>query len=183
VDLAYQDTPTVTFRALAPVRWETIEVGHLDAVTSLDELEHLAQRAWQIHRDANRSVNDAEWMVRIALTGPCPLWAELRNSEDRDLLATELCDMLGVLDVVVTTAGIHPVIPIEEHRLRTDVLGEVLRLCDSVRQGETTLPKLDRGALVGVTNDDPGALRDYIKSLLGGAEGELAARLLEDTTS
>jgi exonuclease SbcD len=183
VDLTDRETPGVSFRSLAPVRWETIEVDHLETVTSLDDLERLAQIAWRTHHAATESSNGTEWMVRIALKGPCPLWAELRNSEDRDLLATELRDILGVLDVVVTTAGIHPVIPIEEHRLRTDVLGEALRLCASVRCGDTTLPNLDRGQLVGITTDDPDALRDYINDLLDGAEGELAARLLEDSAS
>ena len=62
-------------------------------------------------------------------------------------------------------------------------LGEVLRLCDSVRRGDTTVPQLDRGGLVGAINDDPDALHDYIKRLLDGAEGELAARLLESDSS
>ncbi len=183
VDLADRGNPAVTFRSLAPVRWDTVEVDHLETVTSLDEVERLAQLAWRTRRDSDPGGNGTEWMVRIALSGACPLWAELLNSEDRDLLATELRDILGVLDVVVTTQGVHPVIPIEEHRLRTDVLGEVLRLCDSVRRGDTTVPKLERGGLVGATTDDPDALHEYIKRLLDGAEGELAARLLEGDSS
>jgi len=183
VDLADRDAPAVTFRSLAPVRWDTVEVDRLETVRSLDELERHVQLAWRTRRDADPGANGTEWMVRIALTGACPLWAELRNSEDRDLLAKELRELLGVLDVVVVSTGVHPVIAIQEHRLRTDVLGEVLRLCASARHGDSTLTSVDRGSLVGLTADDPVVLHGYVKSLLDGAEGELAARLLEDEPS
>jgi DNA repair protein SbcD/Mre11 len=183
VDLSERDTPAVTFRSLAPVRWDTIELDRLEAVTSLDELERHAQEVWRARRDSDPGTNGTEWMVRVVLTGACPLWAELRATEDRELLARELSEILVALDVVVITEGIHPVVPIEEHRVRTDVLGEVLRLAESVRQGDTTLPHLDRSSLVGFTSEDPNALDDYVGHLLEGADGEITARLLESDPS
>jgi len=39
---------------------------------------------------------------------------------------------------------------------------------------------VDRGDLVGLATDDPAALAAYVRTLLDGAEGEVASRLLED---
>lgn len=70
--------------------------------------------------------------------------------------------------------------PLDEHRLRTDVLGEVLRLSDDLRNGERSIDHLLVGALAGAPSDDPIALRAYVRDLLDGADGELAARLLDE---
>jgi hypothetical protein len=183
VDLADRTAPIVSFRPLAPVRWDTLTVDRLDTVTSLDELERHIQVAWTARRGADPGTTGTEWMVRVVLVGPCPLWAELRTGEDQELLAGELRSLLGALDATVITDGVHPVVPIEEHRARTDVLGEVLRLSDTIRRGERTLTTLDPSTLVGVTSDDPVVVAAYVRGLLVDADGELAAHLLEDAES
>ncbi len=182
MDLADRDAPLVTFRALAPIRWETLEVAGLDGVGSLDELERHVQVAWRAARDADPGRNGTEWMIRVALMGPCPLWSELRTEEDREVLGRELREILGGLDVVVLAEGVVPDVPVEEHRERTDVLGETLRLVDTVRRGETRL-EVDVASLAGITVDDPAAVDAYVRSLLGGAEAELVSRMLGGRTA
>lgn len=179
VDLGDRGAPLVTFRPLAPVRWETLEVDRLVDVASLDELERHVQVAWRAQRDADRGTGGAEWMIRVVLRGPCPLWSELRVEEDRDLLARELREILGALDVVVVADEVVPVVPVEEHRTRTDVLGETLRMIQEVRSGRDTV-RLDRGDLVGVASDDPAVVDAYVRSLLDGADAEIASRMLEE---
>ncbi len=179
VDLSDRDAPAVAFRPLAPVRWETVEVDRLEDVGSLDELERRIQLAWDTAREADPGASGAEWMARVVLAGACPLWAELRTEEDLDLLARELAELLGALEVTVVADAVHPVLPIEEHRARIDVLGEALRLASAVRAGEATLSSLDPGDLAGVTSDDPGAVARYVRRLLQDVDGELAALLLE----
>ena len=183
VDLSDRDAPGVSFRALAPVRWETIEVERLDALTSLDELERHVQLAWGAARESDPGASGTDWMVRVVLSGPCPLWLELRTEEDLDLLQRELNELLGVLDVVVAADAVHPVLPIEEHRARVDVLGEALRLAEAVRRGETTLAGLGAGNLVGADSDVRASVERYVRDLLQGTDGELAARLLEEPIS
>ena len=182
VDLSDRDAPAVSFRSLATVRWETVDVDRLDGVTSLDELERHVQLAWASQRADDPGTNGTEWMVRVILSGPCALWSELRAEEDRDVLAHELRELLGVLEVVVDAEGIHPVLALDEHRARVDVLGEALRLAGSLRRGESRLEGLDPGDLAGVSSDDPAAVDRYVRELLGEVDGELAARLL-DTSS
>jgi hypothetical protein len=158
-----------------------VEVQRLEGVTSLDELERHVQVAWRAQRAGDAGANGTEWMIRVVLSGPCPLWPELRTEEDRALLSRELREILGGLDVVVVADDVHPAIAVEEHRLRPDVLGEILRLSDSVRRGDAKLG-IERSDLVGLTSEDPAVLEAYVRSLLSGADGELASRVLEEPT-
>jgi len=178
VDLSDRDAPVVSFRPLAPVRWETVEVDRLEGVRSLDELERQVQLAWEAARARDPGANGTEWMARVVLSGPCPLWTELRSEENRDLLARELPAMLGALEVAVVADGVHPVLSLDEHRGRIDVLGEALRLAAAVRRGESRIAGLDAGDLAGVTSDDPAAVDRYVRDLLADIDGEIAARLL-----
>jgi hypothetical protein len=165
------------------VRWETLEVDRLDGVTSLDELERQVQLVWDRTSEDDSAAMGTEWMLRVVLSGSCPLWSELRTEEDRDVLASELRDLLGALDVTVMADGVHPVLSLDEHRARVDVLGEALRLAGAVRRGDARLPALDPGDLVGVGSEDPEALERYVRDLLEGMDAELAARLLEEPSA
>ena len=180
VDLSDRATPIVSFRSLAPVQWDTLEVDHLDGVASLDDLERHVQAAWRLRRGSEPERVGIEWMIRVVLKGPCPLWSELRSTEDQDLLARELSAILGALEVTLSTDHVHPVIPIEEHSTRTDVLGAVLRLSEAVRSGEQVLSDVDPGSLAGLPSDDPVAVSSYVRRLLTDVDARLAARLLED---
>ncbi|HKJ03683.1 MAG TPA: exonuclease SbcCD subunit D [Longimicrobiales bacterium] len=178
VDLTDRSAPSLSFRSMARVRWETLRVGGLHDADSLDRLERKVALAWRALRDREASPAATEWMVRVALEGPTPLWKELRREEDRELLAREVRELLGVLDVTVLADSVHPVVAVEEHRKRTDVLGEALRLLEAVRRGEERLPDLDAAALGGTPLEDPRVVDRYVRQLLEGADGELAARLL-----
>jgi len=180
VDLSDRAAPRISFRPVAPIRWDTVVVDRLDNVTSLDELERTVLVAWRALREREPGGHGTEWMVRVALEGPCPLWTELRSEENRSLLGRELGEMLGALDVSVLADRVHPVFPIEEHRSRTDVLGEALRMVEEIRRGDRALSNVDAGELAGAPADDPHALSTYVRSLLTDADGEVAARLLED---
>lgn len=181
VDLTDRTSPAIAFRPLGPVRWETLEVARLDGVGTLDELERHLMNAWRGAREGDAGTSATEWMVRVVLSGPCPLWSELRNPEDRNMLGRELARLIGALDVSVVADAVHPVIPIEEHRMRTDVLGEALTLVESIRNGSATLEHLDAGDLAGLGSSDPAAMRAYVRRLLADADGEVAAHLLEES--
>lgn len=182
VDLSDRRAPSVAFRPLAPIRWDTLEVDRLDGVTTLDELERAVQVAWESRRQAEPAGEGAEWMVRAVLSGPCPLWSELRRGEELETLGGELREILGALDVTVLADGVHPVFPVEEHRARTDVLGQALRMVDGIRRAEVEL-RVDPGELAGAPSDDELEVREYVRKLLSDAEGEVAARLLDAESS
>lgn len=183
VDLSDRADPAVAFRSLAPVRWDTIVVDHLDDVTSLDGLERRVATTWAAARSVDPTPTGTEWMVRVVLSGPSPLWSELRTIEDQEVLASELRAELGALEVAVVADAVHPVIPIAEHRLRTDVLGEALRLTEAVRTGDSSIEHLLHGSLAGPEAESPATSRAYVRKLLQGIDGELAMRLMEDPNS
>lgn len=177
VDLTDRTAPALSFRPLATVRWETLVVTEIRDADSLDRLERRIASAWRTARADEPGGAGVEWMLRVVLSGPSPLWRELRREEDRRLLATELRDLLEVLDVVVQADAVHPVVAVEEHAKRTDVLGETLRLADAVARGAHALT-VDPASLAGLHSEDPRAIEAYVRGLLRGADGELAARLL-----
>jgi DNA repair exonuclease SbcCD nuclease subunit len=179
VDLSDRGSPAVSFRPLAAVRWETVDVDRLDTLDSLDELERHVQLAWTGQRNEDPGASGTEWMARVLLSGASPLWSELRSEENLELLARELRELLGVLEVSVVTDAVHPVLALDEHRDRVDVLGEALRLSDSLRRGATVLAGLDPGDLVGIPSDDPAVVERYARELLTGIDPEIAARLLD----
>lgn len=178
VDLGDRAAPVVSFRALAPVRWETLRVASIEDADSLDRLERKIARAWQDARAEDGGAAGTEWMVRVALQGGSPLWRDLRSEENRDVLARELRELIGALEVTVQADGVHPLVPVEEHRRRPDVLGDALRLLEAVRRGEEAVEELDPADLVGAPSDTPGQVAAYVRRLLEDADGELAARML-----
>jgi DNA repair exonuclease SbcCD nuclease subunit len=183
VDLTDRHAPEVSFRPLASVRWETLRVDELGLVRSFDGLVGHAAALWRDIRAEEPAAPGTEWMIRVELVGPCPLWSELQREEDLEILAAELRDLLGVLDVVVMAAAVHPVIDLDEHRARTDVLGEALRLAERIRSGKAALPTVLPDDLAGVPSATTEAVQDYVRSLLDDIDGEIAARLIEDAST
>jgi exonuclease SbcD len=183
VDLSDRGAPLVSFRELAPVRWETIAVDRLEGLCTLDALERQIQLAWDMARASDPGASGTEWMLRVQLSGPCALWAELRSTENVELLCRELAELTGALEVTVLADAVHPVLSLEEHRGRVDVLGEALRLAAALRRGDARVPGLGAEDLAGVTSDDPTAVERYVRDLLSGIEGEIAARMLSRGSS
>jgi exonuclease SbcD len=178
VDLSDRGAPAISFRALAPVRWETLKVSGLDDADSLDRIERRVAAAWDAFRAQEGGASGTEWVLRVILEGASPLWRELRRESDLAVVASELRQLTGALDVTVQADGVHPVIPVEEHRARRDVLGEVLRLAEAVRRGEARIPGLDAADLAGLTAESAEAQDRYVRRLMEGADGELTARFL-----
>lgn len=177
VDLSDRAAPQLRFFPVAPVRWETIRVEGLHDADSLDALVRRVGASWRRTREEQGDA-PVEWMVRVALDGPCPLWRELRRAEDRDHLAREVAGELGALEVTVTADRVHPPVPVEEHRRRVDVLGASLRLLERVRRGEAVLATLDPEELAGAAAEDGESVERWVRRLLEDADGELAARFL-----
>ncbi|MDH5759509.1 MAG: DNA repair exonuclease [Gemmatimonadota bacterium] len=178
VDLTQRDAPAISFRPLSTVRWETLAVRGLEDADSLDRLERRVQAAWRAVRAEDPGLPGTQWLVRVVLAGPSPLWSELRSEDDLQTLSTELGELLGALHVDVLADSVHPVVDVSRHRHRTDVLGQTLRLLEAVVRGERTLLDVDAGDLAGLDSDDPEAIAAYVRELAGEMDGDVAARFL-----
>ena len=178
VDLTDRRAPSVEFRPLAPVRFETVRVDGLEDADTLDRLVRRVAAAWEEARRDDDAAGTA-WVARFSLSGGTPLWAPLADEEEREALAGDVADALGLLDVQVWSDGTHPVVRVEEHLGREDVLGAALRLAAAVRSGEAGLPGLAAEELAGLDRPDAGDPGAYVRRLLEGAEGEIVARMLD----
>jgi len=182
VDLSNREDPLVSFRPLAKVRWETIEVTDLEEVT-WNTLKAKIGKQWTSVIESAQDSSTEKWMVRVSLRGACKLWSELRNPDTCERLETDLQrDLEGVLSVkvIAETETLYAPVDIEEYRDRNDVLGMALQLSRKIRQGDAILTKLDSKQLCGLASSEPNSVAEYVKSLLAdeGADSEIATRLL-----
>jgi hypothetical protein len=173
----------VEFRSFAPVRFETVTVGGLEEADSLDRLLARFRAEWERARREDPGEPDAEWVVRFRTSGGTPAWRRLADEDERAQLAREAARELGLLDVEVQTGPLHPVVHVEEHLARADVLGTALRLLADVRAGRASLPGLQVEELAGLDRPDAGDPSDYLGSLLDEADAELLARMLDPDTA
>jgi hypothetical protein len=81
----------------------------------------------------------------------------------------------------VQVTAVHPVVRVDDHRGRMDVLGTALRLIDDVRAGRAAVPGLQAEELAGLDRADAGDAVAYVQGLLAEADGELVARMLEQS--
>jgi exonuclease SbcD len=181
VELAPEAPAAVKFRSFAPVRFETITVGGLEEADTLDKLLAQIETTWQEERQADPGEEGTEWVVRFNVTGGSPSWKRLCDEEERVTLAHETAEELGLLDAEIQAGPLHPVVRVEDHLGRTDVLGTALRLLEDLRRGHTVLGLPVEG-LAGLDHPDAMDPVAYVQSLLEGAEGELIARMLERGT-
>jgi len=167
---------SVEFRPLAPVRWEHLEVGGLEEVRSLDALSGAVRKGWSEARARDPGLPGAEWILRVELRGPCPLHRQLGLEEERGTLEREIAARLDLLDVRIRLRGLHPPVDPGEHRERQDVLGESLRLLEELADDAELPARLRPEELAGNPADDDA----YLRELLEGLDGEVAARMLPD---
>lgn len=171
----------VRFLPLAPVRWETLRLRELEEADSLDRVVSRIRDAWERERKISPDPG-TEWMLRIVLEGGCPLWQELREAEEQEALGRELREALGVLDVLVIADRVHPVVRVEDHLDREDVLGFALRLVRAARLGEGLPEGLEGELAAGALSLEE--LAGYVSEVLQDAEGELLSRLrIEEASS
>ena len=179
VELTADAPAAVEFRSFAPVRFETVTVEGLEEADTLDLLLARIEAAWEEERRGDPGDDGTEWVVRFRVAGGSPSWKRLSEEEERVTLADEAAKELGLLDAEVQAGPLHPVVQVDDHLGRVDVLGTALRLLDDVRRGQTTVLGLQAEELAGLDHPDSMDAVAYVESLLDGAEGELIARMLE----
>ncbi|MDR2574782.1 MAG: exonuclease SbcCD subunit D [Desulfovibrio sp.] len=163
------------FHSLGPARWEETECD-LDRVDKLDEVE--ARLAEVLGAIAAEAGSDCEVLiVRIVLRGRTELDGLLRRKNAQEDLAARLRHLaegrpgLWIKDICCRTQA-----PYEKNPSRDDILGEVLRLAESLRTDPGKFDKLAEAALgplyahrrAGKILSFPS--RDMLRSLLQEAE-------------
>ncbi|TVP45489.1 MAG: exonuclease SbcCD subunit D [Gemmatimonadales bacterium] len=178
--------PDVTFVDLAPVRWETLVIRGLSEAGTLAALLRHLETAWAAARRGDPGLPGTEWMVRLELSGPCPLHRMLQDAAEHATLAEEAGRLFGALEVEIRTAGLRPALDPGPALERQDAAGETLRLLQSLVRpgGPSPSEALGLGVddLAGHPGLGPGnrpALDAYLRELLEGGDLELLERFLQ----
>ena len=185
VDLNPPEPPQVSFRPLAPIRWERLTVPALGEAQATGDIQTAVRAQFDgLRREAGLVLPEQEWVLRVELSGPCPLATVLRRDEERDDLAEYLCESLGVLDVEVRDAGLHPPIDLSHHVGQRHVLGEALELIRLAGQDDTLLSRLAPSELAGGDEQaEEGQRLQYLRELLDGLDAAAAERLLRSDSA
>jgi DNA repair protein SbcD/Mre11 len=175
VDLTEPLAPRVTFHRLGTIQWEQLTLDQVATCNTFDALIHAARLAWEPVVARNATDPPSDWVVRVTLSGPSPLFRDLSDQDATRELARDLRDALGVLEVEVRAKHLWPPVRVEDHLGRKDVLGEALRLVESTRADGWTVP--EGQVLLGL--EDGADAAEYITDLLRDAEAEILSRMLK----
>ena len=190
VDVHPGRPPDVEFKKLAPIQWEDVEIRDPSEATTLDALIETIAEGWESVAGGD---TETDWIGRIRVSGATPLWRELSGDDDQDHLREELVYRLGLLDLTLEIGSVYPQVRADEHLMRTDVLGETLRLVNTIRGGgggagdgagggrggggRAGLTGLSPEQLIGL--DEPERLHEYVAELLDTGEAEVLSRMLK----
>ena len=172
--------PDVQFRSFAPVRWVELHLDDLSAAESLHATTDAIRAKWdeQVSLAAAEGGGDADWMLRVSLSGETPLYERLVEEENLRDLADALGGSLGVLDVEVRVGRLSPPIDLTEHRNQPHVLGEVLSLLEEAETDDALLQALAPAALAAFGGREEEARSRYLRDLLQGLDREVAMHFL-----
>ena len=185
VDLNPPELPQVRFLPVAPVRWERLTVSNLGEARAIGDVHTAVRAAFDDLLEADEHVLlGQDWILRVELSGPCPLTAVLRSDEERDGLAEYLGESLGALEVEVRDAGLSPPIDLSRHVGQRHVLGEALELIEQAGRDDTLLSRLAPSELAGGDEQaEEGERLQYLRGLLDGLDAAAAERLLRSDST
>lgn len=180
VELSPLQAPRIRFQPLAPVRWERLTPPDLSEAQTIRDVQSLVRTEFDYLQESDGNMlPNQEWILRVQLSGPCPLATVLRRNEERDSLAEYLGEALGALDVEVRDVGLHPTLDLSRHVGQRHVLGEALALIEQARTDDSLLSRLAPQDLAcGDEYADESERLNFLRELLAGLDAAAAERLL-----
>jgi DNA repair exonuclease SbcCD nuclease subunit len=179
VDLSDRRSPSVTFHELSPVRWVRVTVDDLESCRNLDDVVERVTRSWAASTAADsRAAESGDCILHLILTGSCPIWRTLTLEDERRGLAETITTRLGVVWTDIFPPNVRPILDLDEHVGRPDVLGETLRMVRAVSDGAEALPVLDDHELALPHLVEVRDTTEYLSSLLEGAAEDVLTRML-----
>lgn len=181
VGLPAVGSPQIDFRALSPVRWETIMLNSLEDVTDRSALIARAVEAGRAVTGASDALPEQQWMLRFVLTGGCPAADGFGPEGSFDEVSSELAARLGVLDTEILVDDLGQPVDIEPHRNQPHLLGLALDVVGELDGDSRLLLELSPDELAGCVATDARGKRRYLRSLLNDIERVTADSLLNGT--
>jgi DNA repair exonuclease SbcCD nuclease subunit len=170
--------PVVEERRYASVQWEEIVVDDVGASARLSDLDREVGRRQTRLR---QTIPGVALAIRVVLRGATARWAELRDDDQIELMASRWQDDFDLLYVEIDTSETHRPLDLESLRNEPTVLSEAMRLVDSLAAADEgaaalldrVLPEINRA---GAGSDYLGLESLEIEALLR----DVAERLHEE---
>ena len=177
VTIDHENRVDVVFKALSSVRWYDLTLSELESVRDIEDLARVAEFALEAETDGDDSI--AIQLVRIRVSGMCPIADELLADSKRSAIEEQLAQHLNVDDVELSVAHLTPPVDVDAYRDDSHLLSEVLAVIDELSEDPDLLDELapKHLALQLPTSEDRQA---YLSSLLNALDREAAVRLTHD---
>ena len=176
VTMKEENEVTVEFKSFSSVQWFDLSLNSLEQVSEVQDLFLLAEQAFEDQRREDEGINLQ--LVRLSLSGMCPIADELRSETRRALLEEKMAYHLNVDDVEIRLSHLTEVVDIGAYRNEPHLLNEVLKIIDAVSQDPTLLEEVSPEILAHKSNSDQ--KEQYLKSLLAGFDREAIVRLTRE---
>ena len=176
VTLNADGTVSTEFKSFVSVIWYDLHLNQLAQVTDVDDLFRAAEQLYYSQQGVEESM--AVQLVRLTLSGMCPIAEELQSETRRALLEEKLAEHLNVDDIVLHMHQLTPLVDIDMYRDEPHLLSEVLKVIETASEDSILLNEL---ASQTVARHLEGADRElYLSKLLSALDREAIVRLTRE---
>jgi hypothetical protein len=172
-----------SFHALAPMRWETLELRDLDDVNDASSLAREAARALREHFEPAGTNPEPSWMLRVLLNGTSRSAERLSDDELLEAAGEELARGVDAAHVEFIDLGIVRPIDVSEHRGQPHLIGLALAVAEEVGTNDDLLDQITPAELAGCGAGDLDTKRTYLRALLNDVEASIAEALVKESGS
>ena len=166
----------VEFKPFSSVQWFDLSLANLEDIQDVESLFRAAEHAFEDQRGEDEDINLQ--LIRLTLSGMCPIVDELKSETRRALLEEKLAYHLNVDDVEIRIDQLTAVVDVNAYRNEPHLLSEVLKVVDDVSENPSLLDELSPHVLVRKVSDDKKT--EYLKSLVAGFDREAIVRLTRE---
>ncbi len=176
VSLQQEGQIGVEFKPFSSVRWFDIALQDLEHVSDLDDLFRFVEQAYDHQIDTSEPA--AIQLIRLTLSGMCPLASELQSEARRAAIEEKLALHLDVEDVSMQLRDLTAPVDVDSFRSEPHLLSEVLRILESVPDRPDLLEELTPHPLAREMDDEE--RNTYLSRLLVTLDREAIVRLTRD---
>lgn len=169
------------FIPLAPMQWLDITPDLIGIETTSQLIETIAQTVFSTITENTKPI------LRINLTGPCPLYEQLTASAEETInyIVKMIKSQTDAMFVEVNLRGIGPVIDSQEYRNQPHMLSAALSTLDKAKDDDllinNILSQISDLKLLGTVNMNSEESLKYVRELLADTENEMLKRCVIKT--
>jgi DNA repair exonuclease SbcCD nuclease subunit len=171
VEIVRGEPPRVEFRRTAPVVREEMEVDVREAA-SVEALRRL------LHERILALGDPRSTLLTVRLAGTSPLKPDLERKEDLRELEEGLAGEIGLAHLSLRTQDLRCAVDLG--RVRVGPLAAALDLVAALREGTASFDPVAPAELAGIAPAGAAERDRYLRSLLDGAEEEIARRMWKE---